>query len=91
MVFVFGIIPFVLLYEKADPVSSKSLYRCLRVLDVFVHLHYSKKDVFCQDFYSYTIHLRCDLQVIKFEKSKLFCELSDNIIVISTNLCYNAL
>ena len=37
--------------KKADPVSSKSLYRCLRVLDVFVHLYYSKKDAFCQDFY----------------------------------------
>ncbi len=35
--------------KKADPVSSKSLYRCLHVLDVFVHLYYSKKDVFCQD------------------------------------------
>lgn len=35
--------------KKADPVSSKSLYRCLRVLDVFVQLYYSKKDVFCQD------------------------------------------
>ena len=37
--------------KKADPVSSKCLYRCLRVLDVFVHLYYNKKDVFCQDFY----------------------------------------
>ena len=37
--------------KKADPVSSKSLYRCLRVLDVFVHLYYSKKDPFCQEFY----------------------------------------
>ena len=35
--------------KKADPVSSKSLYRCLRVLDVFGYLYYSKKDVFCQD------------------------------------------
>ena len=24
--------------KKADPVSSKSLYRCLRVLDVFVYI-----------------------------------------------------
>ena len=37
--------------KKADPVSSKSLYRCLRALDVFVYLYSSKKDVFCQDFY----------------------------------------
>ena len=36
--------------KKADPVSSKSLYRCLRVLDVFVYLYYSKKDMFFQDF-----------------------------------------
>lgn len=42
--------------KKADPVSSKSLYRCLRVLDVFVYLYYSKKDAFCQDFYGYAIH-----------------------------------
>lgn len=37
--------------KKADPVSSKSLYRCLRVLDVFIYLYYSKKDAFCQDFH----------------------------------------
>ena len=35
--------------KKADPVSSKSLYRYLRVLDVFIYLYYSKKDAFCQD------------------------------------------
>ena len=74
--------------KKADPVSSKSLYWYLRVLDVFVHLYYSKKDTFCQDF-GYVIHWCCDLSAINFEKSKLFCELSDDIIVISTNLCYN--
>lgn len=76
--------------KKADPVSSKSLYRCLRVLDVFIHLYYNKKDAFCQDF-GYVIHWRCDLSAISFEKSKLFCELSDDIIVNSIFSCYNTL
>ena len=52
LAFVFGINPFFLLYEKADPVSSKSLYRCLRVLDVFVYtIIIAKKMRFCQDFH----------------------------------------
>ena len=76
--------------KKADPVSSKSLYRCLRVLDVFIYLYYSKKDAFCQDV-GYVFHWRCDLSAINFEKSKLFCELSDDIIVNSIFLCYNTL
>ena len=60
--------------KKADPVSSKSLYRCLRVLDVFVYLYYSKKDAFCQDFASISFIIICDLLIIHFEKSKLFYE-----------------
>lgn len=48
--------------KKADPVSSKSLYRCLRVLDVFVHLYYNKKAAFCQDFHGIReIHGLCNL------------------------------
>ena len=57
--------------KKADPVSSKSLYRCLRVLDILVHLYYSKKDAFCQVFYEVCcVYYR----VIKicFEKSQHF-------------------
>ena len=86
LAFVFGINPFFLLYEKADPVSSKSLYRCLRVLDVFVHLYYSKKDVFCQDLAGISFIRIGDFSITNFEKSKLFCELSNDIIVNSTFL-----
>ena len=60
--------------KKADPVSSKCLYRCLRVLDVFVHLYYSKKDAFCQDFAGISFIIIGDLLIVCFEKSKLFCE-----------------
>ena len=58
--------------KKADPVSSKSLYRCLRVLDVFVHLNYNKIDAFCQDFAGISSIIIGDLLIICFEKSKLF-------------------
>ena len=61
--------------------SSKCLYRCLRALDVFVYIIIiAKKDAFCQDFASISFIRSFDLLVINFEKSKLFCELSDDII-----------
>ena len=50
--------------KKADPVSSKSLYRCLRVLDIFVYLYYSKKDAFCQEFHGvHEIQSLCKLLI----------------------------
>jgi len=55
--------------KKADPVSSKSLCRCLRVLAVFVYLYYSKKNVFCQELCQIINNIYMISEEVIYEKS----------------------